>query len=70
MFECKKCKSTNIVSNLIETNIESGNDFYTDKEFGKVSVTIQVCWCSDCGAPHSSSILNISKLKHNRKYVK
>ena len=46
MFECKKCKSTNIVCNLIETNIESGNDFYKDKEFGKVNVTIQVCWCS------------------------
>jgi hypothetical protein len=63
MFECKKCKSTNVVCNLIETNIESGNDFYKDKEFGKVNVTIQVCWCSDCGEQHSSSILNISKQK-------
>ena len=47
----------------METNIESGNDFYKDKEFGKVNVTIQVCWCSDCGEQHSSSILNISKQK-------
>jgi hypothetical protein len=63
MFECKKCKSTNVVSNMIETNIESGNDFYKDKNFGKVSMVIQVCWCSDCGEQHSSSILNISKQK-------
>ena len=48
---------------MIETNIESGNDFYKDKNFGKVSMVIQVCWCSDCGEQHSSSILSISKQK-------
>lgn len=60
MIECKKCKSTNVVSNMIETNIESGNDFYREKKFGKVSMIIQVCWCSDCGEQHSSAILDIN----------
>ena len=61
MFECKICKSRNIVSNAIETNIESGNDFYIDQGFGKVNMIIQVSWCSDCGEQHSVSLLNISK---------
>ena len=62
MFECKNCKGTNIVCNIIEPRVESGNPFYENKDFGVVDMSIQVCWCSDCGEKHSSSIINVSKI--------
>jgi hypothetical protein len=62
MFECKKCKSRNIVCNTIKTKVKAGNDFYQDKNFGKIKTMVQICWCSECGEAESSDILNIEKL--------
>lgn len=57
----KTCKSSNIVSNISHKNIECSNDFYVNKNFGKINIMIQILWCADCGEPYNSSTLNISK---------
>ena len=63
MWKCEKCGGHHIVCNAIDTNLESGNDFYLNKEFGKVIMTIEVCWCSECGEPYKSSVLNLDKIE-------
>lgn len=59
---CKKCGSRNLVCNIIQDKIEAGNDFYINKDFGKIEIMVQVCWCSDCGEKDSSDILSINKI--------
>jgi hypothetical protein len=61
IYKCRKCDSDNITADILMTNSISEPSL-RDNEYGKVSISVQVCWCSDCGEPHSSLILDVVKL--------